>query len=195
MPRINNKTFYENAIKRYGCTARGLNWNSKNSQHTRFEVIHTLLEEHLPSSTVIDAGCGFGDLYLYFQQKGSLPRKYVGYDMLQEALFVAKKRTKQQFAHKDILNDELEHADFYVASGSMNILNRFETFLFIRRCFEASKKGFVFNLLRGEEKEGHFNYFLPEEIEAHASDFAYDVEIYEGYMEGDFTVFLKKEDL
>ena len=195
MPRINNKTFYENAIKRYGCTAKGLNWNSKQSQHTRFEVIHALLEDHLYSSTVIDAGCGFGDLYLYLQQKGSLPRKYVGYDMLQEALFVAKKRTKQHFAHKDILNDELECADFYVASGSMNILNRFETFLFIRRCFEASKKGFIFNLLRGEEKEGHFNYFLPEEIEAHASDFAYDVEIYEGYMEGDFTVFLKKEDL
>ncbi|WP_041958579.1 class I SAM-dependent methyltransferase [Sulfurospirillum arsenophilum] len=195
MPRLNNKTFYENAIKRYGCTAKGLNWNSKQSQHTRFEVIHTLLEEHLPSSTVIDAGCGFGDLYLYLQQKGSLPRKYVGYDMLQEALFVAKKRTKQHFAHKDILNDELEHADFYIASGSMNILNRFETFLFIRRCFEASKKGFIFNLLRGEEKEGHFNYFLPEEIEAHVNDFAYDVEIYEGYMEGDFTVFLKKEDL
>jgi len=195
MPRINNKTFYENAIKRYGCTAKGLNWNSKNSQHTRFEVIHELLEVHLPSSTIIDAGCGFGDLYLFLQQKGSLPRKYIGYDTLQEALFVAQKRTKQHFMHKDILNDELELADFYIASGSMNILNRFETFLFIRRCYEASKKGFIFNLLRGEEKQGHFNYFLPHEIEEHVNDFAYDVVIKEGYMQGDFTVFLKKEDV
>ncbi|KFL34206.1 MULTISPECIES: class I SAM-dependent methyltransferase [unclassified Sulfurospirillum] len=193
MPRINNKTFYENAIKRYGCTARGLNWNSKQSQHTRFEVIHELLGEHLPFSSVIDAGCGFGDLYLFLQQKGALPRKYTGYDMLEEALFVAHKRTKQTCVKKDILNDELAFADFYIASGSMNILNRSETFLFIRRCYEVSKKGFVFNLLRGEEKEGHFNYFLPEEIEAHVSDFAYDVEMYEGYMDGDFTVFLKKE--
>ena len=63
MPRINNKIFYENAIKRYGCTARGLNWNSKNSQHTRFEVIHELLADHLPSSSIIDAGCGFGDYW------------------------------------------------------------------------------------------------------------------------------------
>lgn len=195
MPRINNQTFYENAIKRYGCTAKGLNWNSKHSQHTRFEVIHSLLEEHLASSKIIDAGCGFGDLYLFLQQKGSLPRKYVGYDMLHEALFVAKKRTKQQCVYKDILNDELERADFYVASGSMNILNRSETFVFIRRCYEASQKGFIFNLLRGEEKEGHFNYFLPEEIEEHVSDFVYDVQMYEGYMEGDFTVFLKKEDV
>lgn len=66
--------------------------------------------------------------------------------------------------------------------------------MFIRRCHEAHK-GFIFNLLRGEEKEGHFNYFLPEEIEEHVSDFVYDVQMYEGYMEGDFTVFLKKEDV
>jgi len=95
MPRINNQTFYENAIKRFGCTARGLNWNSKQSQHLRFEIIHELLAHHLPSSKIIDAGCGFGDLYLFFQQKGSLPRKYIGYDMLDEAIFVAHKRTKQ----------------------------------------------------------------------------------------------------
>jgi len=195
MPRINNKTFYENAIKRYGCTARGLNWNSKQSQHTRFEVIHELLGSHLSSSKIIDAGCGFGDLYLFLQQKGALPRHYIGYDMLEEALFVAHKRTKQMFMRKDILNDDLEFADFYIASGSMNILNRFETFLFIRRCYEVSKKGFIFNLLKGEEKQGHFNYFLPDEIEAHVSDFVYDVQICEGYMDGDFTVFLKKEAL
>ena len=195
MPRINNKTFYENAIKRYGCTARGLNWNSKQSQQLRFEVIHALLEAYLPSSKIIDAGCGFGDLYLFLQQKGSLPRHYIGYDMLPEALFVAQKRTKQTFLHKDILNDDLDLADFYIASGSMNILNRFETFLFIRRCYEASKKGFIFNLLKGEEKEGHFNYFLPDEIEAYVNDFVYDVQICEAYMDGDFTVFLKKEVL
>ncbi len=193
MPRINNQTFYENAIKRFGCTARGLNWNSKQSQHLRFEIIHELLAHHLPSSKIIDAGCGFGDLYLFFQQKGSLPRKYIGYDMLDEAIFVAHKRTKQPIMKCDILNDELEMADFYIASGSMNILNRFETFLFIRRCFDACTKGFIFNLLKGEEQEGHFNYFLPEEIEAYVNEFAYDVIIEEGYMEGDFTVLLLKE--
>lgn len=193
MPRINNQTFYENAIKRYGCTAKGLNWNSKQSQHIRFEIIHDLLEAQLSTSKIIDAGCGFVDLYLFLQQKGSLPRKYVGYDMLAEALFVAHKRTKQHFVHKDILNDELELADFYIASGSMNILNRFETFLFIRRCYEASRKGFVFNLLKGNDTSTHFNYFLPHEIEEHVSDFAHEVIIKEGYMEGDFTVFLKKE--
>ena len=101
----------------------------------------------------------------------------------------------RRFFKCDILNDTLEIADFYIASGSMNILNRFETFLFIRRCFDASRKGFIFNLLKGEEQEGHFNYFLPEEIEAYVNEFAHDVIIEEHYMEGDFTVLLRKETM
>lgn len=193
MPRINNQTFYEKAIKRYGCTARGLNWNSKYSQYLRFEMIHDLVGDALSSSKIVDAGCGFGDLYFFLKQRGSLPRCYVGYDLVDEAVFVAHKRTKQRIVKCDILNDVLEDADFYIASGSMNILNRFETFLFIRRCFEASRKGFVFNLLKGEDKEGHFNYFLPHEIEAYVNEFAYDVKIKDDYMEGDFTVLLLKE--
>ena len=193
MPRINNQRFYQNDIKRYGCTARGLNWNSKGSQQIRFEVIYELLMPYLQHSSVIDAGCGFGDFYLFLEQRGTVPRAYTGYDVLLEALFVAQKRTKQHCIKCDILNDRLALADFYVASGSMNILSREETFTFIRRCFEACNQGFIFNLLKGEEREGHFNYFLPEEIEAYVSDFAYEVQMYEGYMEGDFTVFLKKE--
>ena len=193
MPRIDNKAFYENAIKRYGCTAKGLNWNSKHSQHLRFDAIHALLEPHLTSSKIVDAGCGFGDFYLFLKQKGSLPRRYIGYDVVDEALFVARKRTKQCCIKCDVLQDTLEGADFYIASGSLNILGRFETFLFIRRCYEACEKGFVFNLLKGEDKEGHFNYFLPHEIESYAREFAKEVTIFEGYMDGDFTVFLKKD--
>ena len=193
MPRIDNQRFYQNAIKRYGCTARGLNWNSKGSQQIRFEVIYELLMPHVHQSSLIDAGCCFGDFYLFLEQRGARPLKYIGYDVLPEALFVAQKRTKQHCIKCDILNDRLALADFYVASGSMNILSREETFTFIRRCFEASNKGFIFNLLKGQSQEGHFNYFLPEEIEAYVSDFAYEVQMYEGYMEGDFTVFLKKE--
>lgn len=193
MPRIDNASFYENAIKRYGCTAKGLNWNSKMSQQLRFAVLHELLGDDIVTCKLIDAGCGFGDFYLFLQQKGCLPRKYIGYDMVDEMLFVAKKRTKQAFYKCDILSHPLESADFYVASGSMNILSRFETFLFIRRCFEASTKGFIFNLLKGEDEEGNFNYFLPHEIEAYVADFGCEVIVREDYMDGDFTVFLKKE--
>ena len=195
MPRIDNKTFYKKAIARYGHTARGLNWNSKTSQHIRFEVIYELLGAHITSSNIIDAGCGFGDFYLFLKQKGALPRFYVGYDMMDAMLEVAAKKTGQKCLKCDILKDELEEADFYIASGSMNILNRFETHLFIHRCFEASRKGFVFNLLKGEDTSKHFNYWNVEEILVHLKTYGCEIVLKEGYMDGDFTVLLKKGDV
>ncbi len=195
MPRIDNKTFYKKAIARYGHTAKGLNWNSKTSQHTRFEVIYELLGAEIISSKIIDAGCGFGDFYLFLKQKGALPRAYLGYDLMDTMLGVAKKNTGQRYLQCDILKDELEEADFYIASGSMNILNRFETHLFIRRCFEASRKGFVFNLLQGEDTSKHFNYWRVEEMLEHLKAYDCEVVVREGYMDGDFTVLLKKGDV
>lgn len=195
MPRINNQHFYEKAIKRYGCTARGLNWNSKSSQYARFEIIYDLLADNLSTCKIVDAGSGFGDLYLFLKQKGALPRAYLGYDMLDEALFVAHQRTKQRFVKCDILCDALEEADYYIASGSMNILNRFETYLFIERCFEASSKGFVFNLLKGEDTSKHFNYWQVEELLEHLKPYGCEIVVKEGYMDGDFTVLLQKGDV
>lgn len=194
MPRIDNKTFYKKAIARYGHTAKGLNWNSKTSQHTRFEVIYELLGAEIISSKIIDAGCGFGDFYLFLKQKGALPRAYLGYDLMDTMLSVAKKNTGQKYLQCDILKDELEEADFYIASGSMNILNRFETHLFIHRCFEASRKGFVFNLLKGEDTSKHFNYWRVEEMLEHLKAYDCDVVVREGYMDGDFTLLLKKAE-
>lgn len=193
MPRIDTKNFYKKAIARYGFTARGLHWNSKTSQHTRFEIIHELLAHDINTAKIVDAGCGFGDLYLFLKQRGALPRSYVGYDMLDAMLSVAVKKTGQKCVKCDILNDELEEADYYIASGSMNILNRFETHLFIRRCFEASRRGFVFNLLKGEDVSQHFNYWDVDEMLEHVKAFGCEVVLKEGYMEGDFTLLLKKK--
>ena len=93
---------------------------------------------------------------------------------------------------KDILNDPLEEADFYIASGSMNILSRFETFLFIERCFTMSKKGFIFNLPYGKDESKHFNYFLPQEIKHFAKKFDCDIVMKSAYLPHDFTIYLKK---
>lgn len=195
MPRIDNQTFYKKAIERYGHSARGLNWNSKSSQRVRFEVMYELLGDELCCSSVVDAGCGFGDFYLFLQERGKRPRRYLGYDVMDAMLSVARKKTGQMYLRCDILRDELDVADYYIASGSMNILNRFETHLFIERCFQASRKGFVFNLLKGEDSSEHFNYWSVEEMVLHVKSFGCEIIVKEGYMEGDFTIFLKKADV
>ena len=188
MPRINNDKFYKNALKKHGATAKGLNWHDDYSQVTRFEVILEMLPD-ITGSSIIDAGCGFGDFYEFIKE---FDVSYLGYDIVEENVNIAKQRTSQEIVVKDILKDSLEFADYYIASGSMNILSRFETFLFIERCFEHSKKGFIFNLPYGKDESRNFNYFLPQEIKHFAKKFECEVTAKSGYLPHDFTVFLKR---
>ncbi len=191
MPRINNEVFYKTALKKYGQNAKGLNWHDTRSQIKRFEIIKDLLKKDLNTfDSIIDAGCGFGDFYLYISKEYKI--KYTGYEIVDETIKLAKKNSKQPIIKKDILTDELETADFYIASGSMNILSRFETYLFIQRCFEHSKKGFVFNLPYGKNESKNFNYFLPQEIKHFAKKFDCKIITRTGYLPHDFTVYLKK---
>jgi SAM-dependent methyltransferase len=190
MPRIDNDKFYKNALKKYGANAKGLNWHDEESQLKRFEIIREFLVPELSSDdTIIDAGCGFGDFYHYICDLGI---KYIGYEIVDESISLAIEKTKQPIYKKDILVDPLQKADFYIASGSMNILSRFETFLFIEKCFGMSKKGFIFNLLYGKDESKNFNYFLPQEIKYFAKKFDCEVKTKSGYLPHDFTIFLKK---
>ncbi len=191
MPRIDNSKFYKAALKKYGVSAEGVNWNSKYSQIKRFEIIYTLLKPNLSKSSIADAGCGFGDFYLYLKEREE-NFKYIGLDIVSENIEIAREITNQKIVQKDILTDSIPKVDFYIASGSMNIMNRFETWLFIRRCFDHSKKGFIFNLLKGREQKGSFNYFLPKEIKQFAKNLPCEIKIIEGYLENDFTIYLNR---
>ena len=192
LPRVDNSDFYIAAMKKYGISAKGLNWNSKKSQYIRFEALYSFLKKDIGKCTIVDAGCGFGDFYLFLKENKTLPKEYIGIDIVDEMVFEAKRRTNAKIYKKDLLTDSLITADYYVASGSLNILTRFETYLFIKRCFDSSKKGFLFNMLKGKDKSQSFNYFQPQEIKNYCRSFSKEVIIKKNYMENDFTVFLKK---
>ena len=194
MARIDQKTFYQNNYDRYGVSAEGVAWDSVETQKRRFSVISSCLGE-LRNDTLVDAGCGFGDLYLYLKEKNNLPKTYVGLDLCEPMVKEAKVRTGCKIVQRDILSQTLPAADWYVASGSMNLLTRQETRLFIQRCFAKSRKGFVFNLLYGKEHvgSGHarvYSCWLPHEIMEICRPLGIKVQIKEGYMDGDFTVVL-----
>lgn len=194
VPRIDNETFYRAALSKYGENARGVHWNSADSQRIRFKVLCQFLPHDLSNVTLADAGCGFGDLYLYLQHHNRLPATYTGLEVMEPMIETARERTGCLIRPCDILHDALPQADFYLCSGAMNILTRFETHLFIRRCFEASEQGFVFNLLSGKDDSLVYNYFLPEEIKRLGAELGADVKMKAGYLPRDFTVAFYKAD-
>ncbi len=186
MARIDQKSFYLKSIQKYGKTARGVAWSDAHRQERRFSVLLGQVDR-ISEAVIVDAGCGFGDLFLYMKRRGMLPKKYIGIDMIDSMVEEARAKCRAEILKRDMLKDPLPEADWYLASGSFNLLTRFETLLALRRFLEVSRCGVIFNLLKGREREGIFNYWMPEEIQRACRTFG-RVTIYEGYLEGDFTV-------
>jgi len=193
MSRIDNQKYYNEVVVRHGVSAQGVHWNSQATQYKRFEVLLSLLDldEH---SNVVDVGCGFADLYLYMQEKKIAFNSYIGLEVMESMVIEAHKRVDSEIRVADVLFDTLPVADYYICSGAMNILTRDETYLFIQRCLNASKKGFVFNLLEGEDESMVYNYFRPNEIENIAKELEVSYIMKRGYLPRDFTVLLTKQE-
>ncbi|MDQ1245613.1 MAG: Class SAM-dependent methyltransferase [Campylobacterota bacterium] len=196
MPKIDNKTFYSTAIEKYGITAKGVNWHSKESQKMRFDIILEMLPEDISRYSIADAGCGFGDLYLYMLKKKRAPKEYIGIDSLPDMYSIASDRTGCEIVIADICKDTLPSADFYICSGAMNVLEEFETHLFVRNCFLSSNIGFIFNVLHGDKKSETYNYLTTPQIERIAADLGVKkVVLRDDYMQDDITVLFLKESI
>lgn len=195
MPRINNEKFYSSAIEKHGTTAKGVNWYSQKSQKLRFNIILDMLPDNLNSFTIADAGCGFGDLYTYMLKKKKAPNKYIGIDSLIDMYSIASDKTGCEIIIADICKDDLPSADYYICSGAMNVLESFETHLFIRNCFSTCTKGFVFNVLHGNKQSETYNYMTTQEIEQIAKDLGVShIELKDDYLEDDITVIFYKDN-
>ncbi len=188
MPRVNTLEFYQSAIDRYGTTPEGVHWNSRYTQERRFDVLRAFLPKDLSGLTLVDVGCGFGDLHRYLARDENLPGCYIGLDALASMVCVARERTGEDIRQLDALTDPLPAADYYLCSGAMNTLTKYETFCFIEHCFAASRSGFVFNLLSGADDSAVFNCRHPDEVRQWAEQLGAEVSFREGYLRGDFSV-------
>ena len=194
MPRINSEKFYTSAIKQHGTTAKGVNWVSKHTQNIRFDAILDMLPSDINSFSIVDAGCGFGDLYAYMSKKKKTPKEYIGIDSLLDMYSIASEKTGCEIIIADITKDELPSADYYVCSGAMNVLNSFETHLFIQNCFSTCKDGFIFNILHGDKESETYNYLTTRQIKQIAVDLGVKtVIIKDNYLEDDITIGFFKE--
>lgn len=185
----NNTQFYKRVIKKYGISARGVHWNSQESQYIRFEVLTEFIENEIKDSEIVDAGCGFGEYYNYLYDSSLSPKNYLGIDCEEEMINKAAKRfLNTKFILKNILEDKLPVADYYICSGAMNTLNEDEVLTFIKRSYKASKKGFIFNFL----KEDCLTNVPAEKVLRFCKSICSNINIKDDYLENDISVFLKK---
>jgi 2-polyprenyl-3-methyl-5-hydroxy-6-metoxy-1,4-benzoquinol methylase len=189
MAQEDNNKFYKKSIQRYGISAQGVQWNSEFSQYKRFEVLTDFIKNSIKESSIIDAGCGFGEYYNYLFDNDLKPKLYLGIDCEEQMISLASKRfLNTSFKIQNILKDELDKADYYICSGAMNILEEKEVFLFIEKCFSASIKAFIFNFLKNDS----LSKVSKNQVINYCSILCPNMEIKEDYLSNDFSIYLKK---
>lgn len=84
------ETYYRRLIKKYPDDLRSDGYSHPISQEVRYEAYLSHLD--LNKATILDVGCGSGQMLRYLTRRSLWPRRYVGIDFIPEKVELAKKR-------------------------------------------------------------------------------------------------------
>jgi SAM-dependent methyltransferase len=191
------KSFYSSLLHQHGPDhPMALHWNSRHTQEIRF-VMLSLIDD-LEGRSVLDVGCGVGDLYGFLEQE-KIKAKYAGWDISPEMIAAAKKKhPRGDFALNNIqFLEKPARFDYVLASGTMNVkISDHDRWVYemIAVMFRTAGKGLGFNLLSNSspEQDDTFYYADPERIFSYCRSLTPYVTLRHDYLPGDFTVYLYK---
>jgi SAM-dependent methyltransferase len=145
--------YYSEKAIEHGATAKGVDWNSPESQFLRFEQLIKVCNT-TKTFSINDYGCGYGALVEYMTARG-YKFHYHGFDISEQMIFQARELHKE-LKLCNFCTDEslLKISDYTVASGIFNVklqtpIDEWENYVLdvIKRIAELSEKGFAFNIL------------------------------------------------
>lgn len=193
--RLNIHHYHKDRIAAYGeGNANALGWKTKEGQLKRFEILSQTGD--MTNRSVLDAGCGYGDLCGFLNNKFSGLR-YIGVDLedtfLDHAIEHYSNTGETSFFAGDVTKAGLPFTDYILASGLFNYPNSDAEHLYktITKLFHNCRIGFGFNLLnKTENSTGLLLTYDPKEITAFCKTLCENVVLKEGYYENDFTVMM-----
>ena len=188
---------HSDSLLRYGYSANALYWSSTDIQTLRFQVLSEIGIED--GASVLDVGCGFGDLAAYLQGQ-ELTIDYQGIDLSPHLI----DKGKEIYPRLDLRQGDLfdldpppRAYDYLLLSGALNEPLADEGAYarrVIERMYESCRRGVAFNLLdrRNEWVARRFDLqsFDPGEIIAFCQTLGARCHLRDDYLDNDFTVYL-----
>ncbi len=151
-------SLYRDSLSKHGLASQSVGWKDEHSHRLRFEKLCQLIPLGCSEITVNDWGCGYGALFSYLEEVGSVRgfkvSHYFGYDISDEMLASARRNITDPRVRWIASPDATETADYTFVSGTFNVrLGADEASWagFIRErllhLWGRSRKGLAFNLL------------------------------------------------
>lgn len=202
------KSFYTDLFRHHGTSCRALSFASAATQRARFEALLPVLpgDRGTPFS-LLDVGCGFGDLYGHLREAGFTQVAYTGIDIMPEFIAHASARFPDAaFVAGDFLTTSAGAAaryDYVLSSGALNLINeRYRdhydfVFAMIEQMYQVSSCGVAFNLLSAAGKrhfahDPRFFYCDATRVLAHCQRKAPATELDHNYLSYDFAIRSRK---
>jgi SAM-dependent methyltransferase len=193
---------YSKRFLQFGYSPKTLGWD-KGKQDIRFDILTS--QYNFQNKSILDIGCGFGDLNKSLQNKFKFDYKYYGIDIVPDLIDQAKKKFTGKnicFFCGDFLSEEFNSKfDYAIASGIFNFkllegdnYNYIENV--INKAFELCRDGFAFDFLSDKVDYQYENTFHsnPEKILNIAFKYSRNVILRNDYMPFEFTLFVFKDD-
>ena len=147
---MNIKEHFKQLYKLHGNSPKSVHWTDTKTQEKRFEILLGI-DKNIES--LMDVGCGLGDMYQYMQAQGFNGR-YCGTDFVDEFIDSATQKFNSPdvvFKLNDIKNDALPPGyDYVTLSGVFNNKsddNKNFMINTIHKMFSACEKGVTFNAM------------------------------------------------
>jgi SAM-dependent methyltransferase len=194
--------YYTQKIEIFGNTPAGVDWNSLESQYSRFKELSKIIREE--DFTILDYGCGYGALYNYLALQNKKFR-YFGFDISVQMIEAATQNINignNFFFTSD--KKALYPCDYVTASGIFNVkldvpVKNWENYILntLKEMGRLSIKGFSFNILSifcdDAFKKNYLYYADPEWlIELCKKLFSDRVQILKDYSLYEFTILVYK---
>jgi SAM-dependent methyltransferase len=199
MTAIDNATilhWHRFRIREFGQgTVKALGWRGPESQTARFDVL--LQVGDLEGCSVLDVGCGLGDLCRLLHQRG-VHCEYTGIDHMPEFLSEASARhgalPRTRFLLGNFARDPLPRADYVLASGAFGYRSSEPGFHLrvARKLAGTANIALAFNMLdaatfqRDDLLVGHDR----RQVTSYCRTLSPNIQVIDRYLDDDFTVFL-----
>jgi SAM-dependent methyltransferase len=162
---------YNKRLSKLGPVFEALASGTEERRKMRFSILKEIGVSN--GDSVLDLGCGFGDLYQYFKDEG-IEVKYTGIDINPELIENAKiKFPNAEFRVLDIQQEDPGKFDYVLSTSCFNLkLQGEENYEFVTKlltsAFQSAKKGVAVDFMtsyvdfKGNAEEAF--YYSPEEI-------------------------------
>lgn len=171
-----------------------LGWRDDESQVIRFKALAEIAD--LNHQSVLDAGCGYGDLYNYLKELYPHLGNYCGIEQIPELLDEALRRCPDieatSFISGNFMTRRLPLMDYVLACGSLNYSSSDPHFIYkaISRLYDSCTKGLAFNILSQISPNDLLITYQPEDIRHYCLTLSRKVVLKNDYADDDFTVFI-----